>query len=235
MELRETLERGIAFAEACVDHGGGVIQNVALLGAASLNNRVYTRQAMADAAKLYSGVPVYVNHPTESEMLDRGGVRSVLDLAGRVLNPRLVGTQVRGDIQVLEREPTKSLFLAIAEQMPGIAGMSHRASGSTHMDESGTEVVDSIDHVFAVELVTEPATVAGLFESITKGKTMRRVTPDTIVEARDRLLHGPPVFGAGRLAAIDLREVHGPKWDGRGGSKPVTAEAILEASHRLIL
>ena len=104
LEFRETFAQGHPFKESHVT--GDLIHNVALLGAASLNNRTYTTKAMQDAASLYDGAPVYVNHPTESEMRDRGGVRDVLDLAGRILNPRVVGNQVRGDIQVMEREPT---------------------------------------------------------------------------------------------------------------------------------
>ena len=174
-EFRETFPQGHPFKEAHVT--GDVIHNVALLGATSLNDRTYTTKAMQDAAELYSGAPVYVNHPTDSEMRERGGVRSVLDLAGRVLNARLVGTQVRGDIQVLEREPTQSLFLGIAQQMPEVAGMSHRARGTVEVDEHGHETVTSLDRVFAVELVAEPATVAGLFESITDEATKRRHEP----------------------------------------------------------
>ena len=92
-EFRETSPQGVALREAHVE--GDVIQNVALLGSVSLNNRVYTEQAMKDAAKLYNGAPVYIDHPTESEMEDRQGVRSVMDLAGRVLRSRIAGEQGR--------------------------------------------------------------------------------------------------------------------------------------------
>ena len=174
-EFRETLAQGEPLREAHVE--GDVIQNVALLGSVSLNNRIYTEQALKDAARLYNGASVFIDHPTESEMRDRGGVRSVTDLAGQVLRARIVGEQVRGDIQIMDREPTKSLFLAIAEQMPSIAGMSHRARGTVEVGEDGTETVTSLDRVFAVELVAEPATVAGLFESITKEATQRYHDP----------------------------------------------------------
>ncbi len=174
-EFRETFAQGVPLHEAHVE--GDVIQNVALLGSVSLNNRVYTEQALKDAARLYNGAPVYIDHPTESEMRDRQGVRSVMDLAGRVIRARIAGEQVRGDIQVLDREPTKGLFLAIAEQMPGIAGMSHRARGVVEVDDDGKETVTSLDQVYAVELVAEPATVAGLFESISNEATERHHHP----------------------------------------------------------
>ncbi len=52
VEFRETLALGEPLREAHVD--GDVIQNVALLGAVSLNNRIYTEQSLKDAARLYN-------------------------------------------------------------------------------------------------------------------------------------------------------------------------------------
>ena len=219
-EFREVFAPGVPFKEAHVE--GDVIHNVALLGSVSLNNRIYTEQAMKDAARLYNGAPVFIDHPTESEMQEREGVRSVMDLAGQVLNARLVGEQVRGDIQIMNREPTKGLFLAIAEQMPGIAGMSHRARGTIEIGEDGTETVTSIDRVFAVELVAEPATVAGLFESIQNGgrkmpKKFKPITPAEMAEASRKLVGENP-------------------WGTPGASKkPVTAESILENRKKLFV
>lgn len=163
-EFRESYDLGVPFAEAKVE--GNVIHNVALLGRVSSNNRTYSDQAMKDALRLYEGAPVYVDHPSEADLKSRGGVRSAFDLAGRIRNPRRVGEQIRGDVEVLDREPTKGLITSIASQMPEQAGMSHRAAGSLVAEDDGSETVTSLDRVFGVELVTEPATVKGLFESV---------------------------------------------------------------------
>ena len=222
-EFRETVPQGEPFREAHVV--GDTIQGVALLGSLSLNNRVYTQRALEDAARLYDHVSVFVNHPTESEMQDRDGVRSVMDLAGQVLNARVVGEQVRGDIQIMNREPTKSLFLAIATQMPGIAGMSHRARGTVEIDEDGKETVTSIDRVFAVELVADPATVNGLFESINESmegrkmkKKFKEITDESIIEASHELFNWGNPWGTPDAS-----------------KKAVTTESILEARRKLFV
>ena len=163
--LEETFEVGSIFSEAHVDRDLNVISNVTLLGKISKNGRRYSPKAMGDAAKLYEGVGFYFDHPTPKELKDRQGARAVMDLAGRIRNPRVVGDHVRGDIQVLNREPTKSMLFALAEEMPGMVGNSHRATGKVTRSDDG-EVVESLDHVAAIELVLNPATTQGLFESL---------------------------------------------------------------------
>lgn len=157
--------------EARVDRAENLIRNVTLLSKVSKNNRTYSEQALTDAARLYDRVPFYLDHPTDAELRERKGARSVLDLAGEVVNPRRVGDQVRGDIHVLDREPAKSLLFALAEQMPHRAGNSHRARGRLRAGTAGQgDVVEGLEEVFAVELVTDPATTSGLFESVTNAE-----------------------------------------------------------------
>lgn len=164
-EIKEQIGRGV-LEQAQVDRSTGRISDVAMLGRVSENNRVYTDAAMKDAARLYEGAPLYIDHPKEGELRDRGGIRSVRDLAGRVLTPRKVGDQVRGDLELLDAEPARSLILSLAETMPGQAGLSHRARGEVEVGEDGRQVVRSLEQVAGVELVTEPATVSGLLEGI---------------------------------------------------------------------
>jgi len=153
--------------EARVDRGERLIKNVTLCGKTSKNGRTYSEQALNDAVRLYQHAPFYFDHPTEAQLRERKGARSVLDLAGEILNPRRVGDTVKGDLHILEREPTSSLAFALAEQMPHRAGMSHRGRGTVRPGAHGqADVVESLAEVFAVELVTDPATTAGLFESV---------------------------------------------------------------------
>lgn len=169
-ELFEMWERGFALGEAQVDRESNVIQNVALLGRHSRNagGRIYSDQAMDDAVRLYEGVHFYIDHPRESELRDRKGVRSVFDLAGKVMAPRRAGDKVRGDLHLLNI-PNKDVVMALAEQMPEMVGNSHRARGKVRPTEGGAQLVESLQEVFAVELVTDPATVDGLFESLNRG------------------------------------------------------------------
>ena len=186
--LHETFE-GSAFAEARVN--GSVIQNVKLLGKTSKNNRDYSEQALNDAVRLYEQVGFYFDHPTKKELRERGGARSVRDLAGKILNPRRQGNGVRGDVQLLDfKESSAAPFVkALAEQMPDMAGFSHRAAGKlTKGKDGGNDVVESLSHVFAQELVTDPATTNGLFESLESSDEPHK--GDKEMEIKDLTLEG---------------------------------------------
>lgn len=180
-EIRDQVRRGI-LEGAQVDRESGRLTDVALLGRVSENNRIYTDRALEDATRLYAEAPVYLDHPTKREMRDRSGVRSVRDLAGKVVNPRRAGDQVRGDLHLLEAEPARSLLLSLAEQMPEQVGMSHRAHGEVQLDEEGRQIVQNLDDVYGVELVTDPATVEGLVESLDRRhrKAKRREKPNLL-------------------------------------------------------
>lgn len=172
--LVESYDRGFPFAEATVDRESGIISNVSFLGRISKNGRVYSNTAMLEAAKLHKGAGVYLDHPTEKEEREREGVRSVRDLAGHAISARVVGDRVRGDVKALKGTPTGEFLLAVAEQAPSAVGISHRARGASKVGDDGVEHVEHVTAVGGLDLVTEPATVAGLFESIHKAPT----TPD---------------------------------------------------------
>jgi hypothetical protein len=190
-EVWEHFKLGDAFREARVDRDQRMITNVTLGGRVSKNGRTYSEQALNDAVRLFAHAPFYLDHPTEAEMRERKGVRSVLDLAGEVVNPRRAGDQVRGDLHVLEREPTASLVFALAEQMPHMAGNSLRARGTIRPGVNGaSDVVEGLAEVFGVELVTDPATTAGLFESVNQGDDMdfKTLTAADIKKHRPELI-----------------------------------------------
>ena len=168
-EFRETTEFGVPFKEAEIE--GLVIHNVKFLGAVSKNNRIYSQRALMDAVDLYAGVRIMVDHPTDEETFDHRGVRPFDVLIGQAMNVRLVGDAVRGDVQLLEGEPRTPKVLSLARDMPNLAGFSHRARGTVSVDDNGLEHVDSLEEVLALELVTEPATTNGLFESVKKSIT----------------------------------------------------------------
>lgn len=158
-----------------VSVSGNVVQNVKLLGKESKNGRIYSERALQDAARLYEGAAIYFDHAKED------GNRSIRDLAGQVRRPRWSGTEVRGDLQLIDlgegRVSPLALFKAIAEQMPSAAGMSHSASGVLvpGAKDGDLEVVESLDAVHSVDLVTNPATTAGLFESLQNHATEARM------------------------------------------------------------
>jgi hypothetical protein len=168
-QLHESFE-GSPFEESSVS--GNVISNVKLLSSVSRNGRTYSEQAMKDAQRLYENVAVYFDHPTSRELKERGGTRKVRDLAGKVLNPRRGAGEIRGDIQLIDvaeggDASPRAFIAALAEQMPDMVGFSHRAAGKLTKGKAGAgDVVESLSHVYAHELVTDPATTNGLFESL---------------------------------------------------------------------
>lgn len=204
------------FAESTVDRQGLRIQNVALLGRESRNGRTYSDRAMDDAARLYEGARIYLDHPRRSEERE---TRSVRDLVGKVVSARVTGDRVRGDVHLLDSQEGRRV-LALAEQFPDLVGMSHRAKGRVART-NGQEIVEELTAVESVDLVTEPASTGGLRESVDHGRRYDRerdleeaatrlfghqrrpVTGIDLDEARRRLLIG----GGKSLRDVDMNEI----------------------------
>ena len=139
------------------------VNNVSLLGQVSKNGYSYAKTAMREAVSLYEGVQAFINHPSVNEI--KQNRRDVRNLAGKFVNARFdeVNTRVKGDFVGLPNENGK-LFVDIAESMPKIAGTSQNASGRFALID-GKKVVESITKVYSVDLVANPATNNGLFET----------------------------------------------------------------------
>lgn len=182
VKLNEVYGPGFAFSEAIVDRDQRIIRNVSLLGRSSKNNRTYSNRALTEAADLHKGAGVYLDHPTRSEERETGGVRSFRDLAGRVITASVRNDRVKGDIQVLEGIEGDKI-LAVAEQMPGVAGFSHRATGEVKAGDDG-DVVESISAVHGADIVTDPATVSGLFESLRTAEADVKISEMTLEQLR---------------------------------------------------
>lgn len=141
-----------------VDRERGVIGPVKVLGWKSANNRDYLPEGVNPA--LYEGRRVCVGHV-------QGGVgRSPFDTYGllegvsknksgvyaerlRLLNPK-------GDFE--------QRLLSAAESAPHLFGLSHTARGREKAG-SGGKIIESVESVESVDLVTDPATVRGFYES----------------------------------------------------------------------
>jgi hypothetical protein len=184
-KLLEVWDGVEAFKEATVE--GNVIHNVALLGPKSLNGRVYTDQAMRDAVALYNGVPIYADHPGFRDLSGTGN-RKFMDLAGKIANTRKVGNRVRGDVVLISDSDEGERLKAVAMEMPNMVGFSHRADGEITIAEDGTQVVERLTNVEALEIVTEPATVKGLFESISNGDEPQKPEGTGDMEIKDLTL-----------------------------------------------
>jgi hypothetical protein len=143
-----------------VDADKAVIRGVRILGLESANGRTYSREAVRRACVLYEGKVVNVDHPirpADGTSLSRrfGWLEAVRqdDDGG-----------LRGDLHYLAAHPLAAAVAEAARRRPQLMGLSHNAVGRGRR-ENGREVIESIESVQSVDLVADPASVSGLFES----------------------------------------------------------------------
>ena len=162
--FKEVCSLAETFSEAKFDKDKFKISNVVLLGPESKNNRRYTEKCMRNAVSLYEGAKAFVNHPSTEE--EKRGNRDVRNLAGKFVNVRFdEGTKkIKADFAGLPNG-NGQMYMDIAEHMPDVAGNSQNASGKWRVAENGQRIVDEITKVISVDLVSNPATTAGMFES----------------------------------------------------------------------
>lgn len=143
-----------------LDRGAGVLRGVKLLGLRSRNGREYRESALADAASLYEGAKVNVNHAksggtTPRDYQDRlGAIRQVVFRAGEGLF---------GDLHFNPKHQLSEQLMWDAEHAPEQVGLSHNVLARTSQN-GPTTVVEEITRVESVDLVADPATTRGLFE-----------------------------------------------------------------------
>ncbi len=144
-----------------VDGDQGVIRGVKILGLQSRNGRGYLPEALVQAARLYEDAKVNVNHP-------KGHPTAPRDYQDRI-----------GMIRNVSTRPGEGLFAdfyfnpkhALAEQLAWDAEHAPENVGFSHNVEARTArqgeqiVVEAITRVQSVDLVADPATTRGLFES----------------------------------------------------------------------
>lgn len=141
-----------------VDPATGMLEGVKLLGWESKNKRKYPRAVIERFIDRYKDRASYYAHGS--------GERHFDDLAGNIRNPRIEADGLYGDVQVLMKDSRSAKLFEVAASMPHRIGMSHVAVGDGHRDSDGVLVVDTIDEVISIDIVTDPATTNGLFESI---------------------------------------------------------------------
>jgi hypothetical protein len=146
-----------------VDRKAGIIRSVKVLGHTSQNGRQYTPEAIRQAASLYEGVMVNIDHP-DGEPTDQ---RSAYDRFGKLVRVRYVeGKGLFADLEYLKTHPMAARVCEAAESMPEAFGMSHNAEGEGEKNKDGVFVVSKITEVRHVDLVADPATTKSLSEGV---------------------------------------------------------------------
>jgi hypothetical protein len=149
--------RGVAMR---VDREHGVIRGVKLLGLVSRNGRRYLPAALQQAAGLYEGAKVNVNHPKGHPL----AARDYQDRLGSIRGVQIRGEGLFGDLHYNPKHALAEQLAWDAAHAPENVGLSHNVEARTTRRD-GQIVVESILKVQSVDLVADPATTRGLYES----------------------------------------------------------------------
>lgn len=184
------------FAGCTVDREAGVIRGVLVCGTVSANGRDYPAEVLKRDHKAYEGRPVNCDHASESTVGRRFGWLSNV-------RPGDDG-RPRADLNVLKAHPMFGPVMEAAERNPALFGLSHVAMCETRR-VAGRERVEAIKSVESVDLVADPATTHGFFESQSKGKNV----PLTIKQLVESLVKHPKTAAAQVRPLKALAEMDG--------------------------
>ncbi len=146
-----------------VDKENGVVEGVKILGTKSRNNRLYPFETLRAAAPLYENAKVNVNHPDGPA----DEARKYQDRVGSIKNVKLEKDGLYGDFHFNPKHPLAEQLIWDAERAPENLGFSHNVEAVVRV-ENGTQIVEEIKRVRSVDVVADPATTDGLFESLNR-------------------------------------------------------------------
>jgi len=152
-----------------VDREAGIIHDVKIIGTVSANGRVYLMEALKSSVPLYEGVLVNIDHPKKPT-----DSRAVSEMFGKLINVRVEQDGLYGDLHFLKTHPLAEQICEAAERFPDKFGLSHNAQADGIDNDDGTFVVQKITEVRSVDVVSSPATTAGLFEQTRRKPTMKQ-------------------------------------------------------------
>lgn len=158
MSTTQTLTERFAapLAGSRVNREQGYIDHVLLCGTVSRNGRDYPVSVLKRDYARYEGAPVNCDHGGESTVDRRLGWISDV-------KPGADG-RPRGRLHLLKSHPMAERVYEAAERRPSLFGMSHVAHCGTRRI-AGRETVEAINKVISIDLVADPATTGGLYES----------------------------------------------------------------------
>ncbi|MDE2020274.1 MAG: hypothetical protein KGJ13_08065 [Patescibacteria group bacterium] len=157
-----------AGADVRVDREKGIIYGVKVVGRESPNRHgldiegtIYTPDALQRAIPMYEGANVNLNHPSRKDPTSDYPVESGI---GQLRNCRLIDGELYADLHLLTKHPFADQLFEAAERMPTMFGLSHNSKGVGEIVNKKF-VVREIPYVRCVDLVRDPGSVHGLFES----------------------------------------------------------------------
>lgn len=215
------------------------IKNAVMINQRSSNGvggRRYSDAALKKIASLAEGLPGYLNHVPASEAFKP---RDVRDIAVRWHNVRFDPSahRVVGDMHVMPHHA--DLVFGLAERFGDHVGNSLVSKGAVRQEASG-EVVDDILQCRSCDIVSDPATTRGLFESgnsdptplsiMDLAETLKGATPMDVMQAILDAVNGtstPRPAAPTKPSAPQLRVIsEGKELDGS------QLQAIIDAINR---
>lgn len=178
-----------------------ILRNVKVLGFNSKNGRRYTPEAAREALALYEGCMVNFDHPST----DPSARRSVRDRLGKLEGLKIVeGDGIRGNLRYNPEHADAKAIRWFAQNMPEALGLSHNAVGQGVEEQDGTFTVHRIPKVRSVDLVADPATTKGLYESMDPMMMDGGLPEETEGGSDDALLNAAAeILKDGELSAKD--------------------------------
>lgn len=143
-----------------VDRSAMVIRGAKIIGVESRNGRTYSDAALDKLTQFYEGQSVNVDHDRSKPNPER----KMSDGFGMLRNVQRRADGVYGDLHYLGEHTLAPVILERAERMPESFGLSHSAEGRV-VRKKGKLIVEDVEAVHSVDIVREPATTKGLFES----------------------------------------------------------------------
>lgn len=187
MDKVTTLIEDVLDHRTRIDEERGIIHGVKILGRVSRNGREYSDNALREAAELYKGRPVNLNHPGKANATAE---RDFGDGLGWLESIEVRPDGVYGDLHYLKTHPAAPMLVEAARRNPKRFGLSHNAEGEVKRGANGKNVVESIKRVHSVDIVQTPATNEGLFESGTSNATYRETAGDKLAAAVLSIIDG---------------------------------------------
>jgi hypothetical protein len=206
--MNETLQefvssRGLALR---VDRAESALRGVKILGLQSRNGRTYEPDALAEAVRLYEGAKVNVNHAQG----DPSRPRDYQDRIGAIHNVALrPGEGLFGDFQFNPKHALAEQLLWDAEHAPENVGFSHNVEARVRRSGDGA-AVEAILRVQSVDLVADPATTRGLFESADASENASVEVKEPLAEGDTRSASAAPAPLPWRQVTVEGLAAHRP-------------------------
>lgn len=188
-DVLETEDAFESISEDRIDRDKGVIRGVKLLGIRSKNKRSYdTKGVQESATRLLPNTAIYIDHP-QSATTPRS-YRDKFGVVGKSVEYK-PGEGYFGDIHFNPKNQVAEQFIWDVLFAPRSFGMSINSAVKYANDgrpgKDGDKVVESIELLRSLDVVTRPGTTDGIFESETEEeimdlKTLREKHPELVTE-----------------------------------------------------